>query len=72
MTKLTAKARRINGMIEKLVFIQGTILYDPLTDSELDTVEKSLDELYAVIDVIDTKYFNPSDGTSACHPREDD
>lgn len=72
MTKLDPRTKRINAMIEKLKFIQSTITYDPLTDSEVDTVEKSLNELYAIIDVIDTKYFNPSDGTSACHPREDD
>lgn len=72
MIKLDPRIKRIDDMVEKLRFIHGTITYDPLTDIELDAVEKSLDELYAIIDAIDTKYFKPWDGTSACHPREDD
>lgn len=70
--KKTLRERRIDKMLEKLQFIQGTLLYDPLTDDELSTVEKSLDDFYVVVDEIETKYFNPADGTSASHPREDD
>lgn len=70
--KKSLRDKRIDKLLEKLQFIQGTIMYDPLTDEELDTVEKSLDGLYQVIDVIDTKYFNPCEGSSGCHPREDD
>lgn len=72
MSKKSPRDKKIDTLLEKLQFIKGTIMYDPLTDDELVTVERSLNNLYAVITIIDTKYFNPSDGTSACHPREDD
>lgn len=70
--KKTLRERRIGKMLEKLQFIQGTLLYDPLTDDELSTVEKSLNEFYVVVDEIETKYFNPADGSLRSHPIEDD
>ena len=72
MKKKSPRERRILKLLEKIQFIKGTIEYDPLTDDELTTVERSLDELYTVVEEIEFKYFNPSDGTTRSHPIEDD